>query len=475
MAQGGVPSWWFPNENFGLRILDDGTLELVALNGVVALTIAPDGTLSGAGLQFHDIADPTSPLDVANKEYVDTHGGGGGGSGATGATGPAGATGATGAGGVGATGATGPAGTSGGTGATGATGPGGATGESGATGSTGPAGATGPDWTGWSQDPSPPNTVTATTPLVLSPSIDELPLTIDGFDDGVSNLLEIVPSANATPFNQLSVNMKGWLQGAGKPGFGDGGFQLTQYQGGPQPIFELDGYHALFYQQLNAVAYDAWQANTFYYFSQFIRPTVENGHFYLNEGTDPNGDGVSGGSEPTWPTDGSSVSDGTCVWQDLGVYQLHPALELFGSVGMGTGFVPRSEILTVWQDNQGAPKAWSIGSYGEEILWKTTEPADGDVATSSRTQTYDDTAGFPKLLFAERDSAGTLFKGYAAAFNNNDVFKQRNLDPTNAATALADSQYTTWLDDTAGAPVFHIVAKDSAGTPFGAAIPLGAL
>lgn len=30
--------------------------------------------------------------------------------------------------------------------------------------------------------------------------------------------------------------------------------------------------------------------------------------------------GTSGGTEPTWPTNGTTVSDGTCVWQDFGLH-----------------------------------------------------------------------------------------------------------------------------------------------------------
>jgi len=46
-----------------------------------------------------------------------------------------------------------------------------------------------------------------------------------------------------------------------------------------------------------------------------------NSHLYIQIAGDP--DYVAGTSdavEPTWVTDGSSVVDGTCEWQDLGVY-----------------------------------------------------------------------------------------------------------------------------------------------------------
>ena len=77
MAQDGVPRWYFPDSNFGLRIADDGTVELVALSGLVALSVTPTGAVVGALMRAEDFADPTSAQDLATKHYVDTHAGGG--------------------------------------------------------------------------------------------------------------------------------------------------------------------------------------------------------------------------------------------------------------------------------------------------------------------------------------------------------------------------------------------------------------
>ena len=77
MAQDGVPRWFWPDQRFGLRIADDGTVELISLDGVVALSILPDGTLEGALLRAESFADPVAAQDLATKHYVDTHGGGG--------------------------------------------------------------------------------------------------------------------------------------------------------------------------------------------------------------------------------------------------------------------------------------------------------------------------------------------------------------------------------------------------------------
>jgi flagellar hook protein FlgE len=57
----------------------------------------------------------------------------------------------------------------------------------------------------------------------------------------------------------------------------------------------------------------AWQASTAYNVGQIISPSASNGHFY--ECTVA---GTSGNAPPTWPTDGSTVTDGTVTWQDMG-------------------------------------------------------------------------------------------------------------------------------------------------------------
>jgi hypothetical protein len=58
-----------------------------------------------------------------------------------------------------------------------------------------------------------------------------------------------------------------------------------------------------------------WVANTAYSLNDLVVPTTANGHYYkaTTAGTSHVTD------EPTWPTNGTTVADGTVVWTDQGL------------------------------------------------------------------------------------------------------------------------------------------------------------
>lgn len=60
----------------------------------------------------------------------------------------------------------------------------------------------------------------------------------------------------------------------------------------------------------------AWVTATSYGLGDYAVPTVSNGHFYKATAA-----GTSDASEPTWPTDGSTVVDGGVTWQDMGTIE----------------------------------------------------------------------------------------------------------------------------------------------------------
>lgn len=58
----------------------------------------------------------------------------------------------------------------------------------------------------------------------------------------------------------------------------------------------------------------AWAAATAYALADYVVPTTANGHYYkcTTAGTS------HATTEPTWPTDGTTVTDGTAVFTDMG-------------------------------------------------------------------------------------------------------------------------------------------------------------
>lgn len=64
-----------------------------------------------------------------------------------------------------------------------------------------------------------------------------------------------------------------------------------------------------------------WTASFSYPMESFINPSTQPTHYYeqtYNNGTSPY-NCTSGTTEPTWPTNGTTVTDGTCVWKDDGL------------------------------------------------------------------------------------------------------------------------------------------------------------
>jgi hypothetical protein len=59
----------------------------------------------------------------------------------------------------------------------------------------------------------------------------------------------------------------------------------------------------------------AWAATTTTAVGDVVVPTVANAHWYMAEAST----GDTGAAEPTWPTDGSTVTDGGVTWRDMGV------------------------------------------------------------------------------------------------------------------------------------------------------------
>lgn len=97
----------------------------------------------------------------------------------------------------------------------------------------------------------------------------------------------------------------------------------------------------------------AWVTGTAYAVGAQVRKTTTNGHIYECKTA-----GTSGGSEPTWKTDGTDTTDGsTLVWADLGTY----------AAVAGTDYEVRPEGLFILEggipDGAALTLAYSYGAY----------------------------------------------------------------------------------------------------------------
>ena len=59
-----------------------------------------------------------------------------------------------------------------------------------------------------------------------------------------------------------------------------------------------------------------WRTETEYVLGDRVFPTTGNGHWYEAESA-----GTTAASEPVWPTDGSTISDGSVTWRDKGTME----------------------------------------------------------------------------------------------------------------------------------------------------------
>ncbi len=104
-------------------------------------------------------------------------------------------------------------------------------------------------------------------------------------------------------------------------------------------------------------ALPGWAASKSYPFESFINPSTQPTHYYMqtvNNGAVPY-TCTTGATAPTFPTNGTSVNDGTCTWQDQGLGTTTQAL---ASPFTATAKYAGIENLQVYANNTG---------YGEDF------------------------------------------------------------------------------------------------------------
>ncbi|MFW6331800.1 MAG: cadherin-like domain-containing protein [Thermodesulfobacteriota bacterium] len=113
-----------------------------------------------------------------------------------------------------------------------------------------------------------------------------------------------------------------------------------------------------------------WTAGTAIQDGDLVFPPagVENGHYYK-----ANGDGTTSSAGPTdWPTDGTSVGDGTVTWVDMGLIEARnlPVWETGTLVEVGQIVIPPQEtVIGSGEENDHYYVATTAGTTG------TTDPA----------------------------------------------------------------------------------------------------
>ncbi len=134
-----------------------------------------------------------------------------------------------------------------------------------------------------------------------------------------------------------------------------------------------------------------WAAETAYDVGDIVVPTGVSDHYY--ECTVA---GTSGATEPTWPEDGSTVSDGTVTWEDAGTE--YPGLydhkftvgDVQPSMMIEKMFASPSGVITYPRCNGVKIGSWSIDFGGDGELIATL--ACVGASESLETSAYDDEA-----------------------------------------------------------------------------------
>lgn len=128
-----------------------------------------------------------------------------------------------------------------------------------------------------------------------------------------------------------------------------------------------------------------WVASTAYSVGDLVIPTTPNGHIYKATVA-----GTSGSTEPTWPTDGTTVTDGSVTWEDQGTIHVE-----YDEVS-GTGYTAGGETLTTATVSYDAATN-VIKLDGDDVSWANS------TITAQYAVIYDDTPTATKPLIAYVD------------------------------------------------------------------------
>lgn len=258
-----------------------------------------------------------------------------------------------------------------------------------------------------------------------------------------SGKLEYPPWSALSPYGidtvVNSVNQNGYRFKVASPGTSGGSepsWNLTQgatttdgsvtwINLGLMPFEYFDAFFAQFASEISTIAgitsapvYKTWAATTATKLGDVYIPTVRNGHSYALAKV-----GTTGGSQPTWPTDGGSVADGSAIWIDMGAYWLpewpyfHGGSTVFPGNGLAYGVNSTGPGTDV---SDSTEPDWSTAATNGATL------TDGDL-TWIAFKRYEQNAAAPdqfyerwKTMAADVLAAAGITPTFSSASNNGD-------------------------------------------------------
>lgn len=121
---------------------------------------------------------------------------------------------------------------------------------------------------------------------------------------------------------------------------------VTLYAGGLTPLAKINP-SAVSIDSADGTAASARANSTAYALGDFYKPAISNGHYYKVTVA-----GTSAGAPPTFPTDGTTVADGTATVQDMGLIA-YPTDGSYYQVTPGGIWVPDAATFGLISATQG--------------------------------------------------------------------------------------------------------------------------
>lgn len=151
--------------------------------------------------------------------------------------------------------------------------------------------------------------------------------------------------------------------------------QIGELSGTPAGLRNLTSVDAVSVKEGDDAS--SWSGTTAYALGAVVVPTTPNSHWYMATTA-----GTSGAGEPTWPTNGTTVVDGTVTWQDMGLIALVEDTDFQTDLPLG-----RLYIMTTGAIATFIPLLPAGITVNLNVDYTRSTTSWGEVASSSLTAT----------------------------------------------------------------------------------------